>query len=61
VEGKGKLFEILVEPVVVKSAFLKQGPFESTFLQVSITIPESNSPARVNMGLTGDLRGTSTL
>ena len=33
VVGRGKLSEILVEPVVEKSVFLKQGPFESTFLQ----------------------------
>ena len=33
VVGREKLFAILVEPVVVKSEFLKQGPFESTFLR----------------------------
>jgi hypothetical protein len=34
VVGRGKLSATRVEPVVEKSAFLKQGPFESTFLQV---------------------------
>ena len=31
--GQGKTFVILVEPVVEKSAFLRQEPFESTFPQ----------------------------